>query len=113
MDQAKLDEACTKMDALVKRFDAWSPEAREAAAEARRKGGKGEERKRSGFGTKSMRTLDEKHQRELKPLLDARDKEKHHSPEWEKAQKAVYGLMDKQTKEMLDLQSKIEKGEAE
>ena len=49
MDNAKLDAAVRKFDALSGRFDAFcagrrddrSPEAREAAAEARRKGGGG------------------------------------------------------------------------
>ena len=94
MDKTKLDMACAKMDSLVKRFDAQSPGMR----------------KRSGFGTKSMRELDAKHEQALKPLLEARDKTPRGSPERGGAQKKVDELMDKQNREMLELQARIEKG---
>ncbi len=108
---AGVDKLKARVDAHIARRDEWSDEARKAAAEARRKGGGGE-RKRSGFGTKSMRELDDKHQKALRPLLEARDREKRNSPEWAKAQKAIYDLQDKQNAEMLALQSKIERGES-
>lgn len=107
MDLTRLDKIADELDRLNGRFDAMLIR-RNDRVKIRKDA---TSRKRSGFGTRSMRELDEKHQQALKPLLEARDKEAWHSPSWQAKQNAVYALQNGQNAEMLALQSKIEEGE--
>lgn len=91
--------------------DTWSPEARKAAAEARKRGAIGGPKLKksnpTGFAPKELNDLHAQHQKALAPLLAERDKHEFQSPGFHGVQKRINSLMNQHQAESLGLQKKI------